>query len=127
MNFELKILLPVSSEKVYNAWLDSKHHSLMTGGTADMSAKTGRSFSAWDGYITGQNLELVPSEKIVQSWRTTDFKSTDADSKLEIRLNPVSTGCELTLIHSNIPDGQPDYEQGWKEHYFEPMAEFFKA
>jgi hypothetical protein len=32
----------------------------------------------------------------------------------------------LTLIHNNIPKGQSDYEQGWINHYFEPMKTYFK-
>ncbi|MBK9523521.1 MAG: hypothetical protein IPO39_01940 [Bacteroidetes bacterium] len=38
--------------KLYQMYLDSKQHSLLTGGgKAKISAKTGISFSAWDGYI----------------------------------------------------------------------------
>ncbi len=125
--FELKITLPASPKDIYDAWLDSEKHSLMTGGSAEVSTEPGALFSAWDEYISGKNLELIPHEKIVQSWRTTEFQEHDDDSKLELILVPVSSDCELTLIHTNIPDNQPDYEQGWKEHYFEPMMKFFVA
>ena len=84
--FEIKITFPASPKDIYVAWLDSKKHSLMTGGTADVSAEVGVSFTAWDGYIAGQNLDLRPHGRIIQSWRTTDFQEQDEDSKLEIRL-----------------------------------------
>jgi activator of HSP90 ATPase len=65
------------------------------------------------------------NRKIVQSWRTVEFGETDADSRLEIILEPKGDGTVLTLRHSEIPDGQPDYEQGWRDNYFEPMHNYF--
>jgi len=39
----------------------------MTGGQASMSDEIDAEVSAWDGYITGRNLELVPRERIAHS------------------------------------------------------------
>lgn len=99
----------------------------MTGASATGAAEVGAKFSAWDGYIYGKNINLVPNRKIVQLWRTTEFKETDEDSILETELK-VSSGdsCDLTLKHSNIPGNQPDYKQGWIDYYFKPMQEYFK-
>jgi activator of HSP90 ATPase len=72
-----------------------------------------------------ENRQLVPNEEIVQTWRTSEFKEEDADSELIVRLAPVDGGSELTLIHNEIPEGQPDYEQGWIDHYLNPMLEHF--
>ena len=66
----LKETFNVSPEILYNAWLDSKEHTEMTGGQAVCSSETNGNFSAWDGYITGFNISLEPHKKIVQSWRT---------------------------------------------------------
>lgn len=117
----------VSPKLVYEAWLDSKLHSEMTGGEAECSSKIGGSFTTWDGYISGENINLRENEEIVQAWRTTEFSDTDPDSMLTITLKPLSTGCELTLFHENIPLGQSNYELGWIEHYFEPMAAYFTS
>lgn len=122
----LTLLLPVPPDKVYKAWLNSKEHSLMTGGEAKITAAEGKSFTAWDGYISGKNIELIPSKKIVQTWRTTEFDEHDEDSNLEILLEPHAEGCKLTLHHTNIPQGQTQYKSGWLEHYFEPMKEYFR-
>lgn len=41
-------------------------------------------------------------------------------------LEPVEGGTKLTLRHTNVPDGQLEYEQGgWEESYFEPKREYF--
>jgi activator of HSP90 ATPase len=127
-SFELHCVLPAAPREVYDAWLSSQAHSAMTGGEAHMSGKVGGRVSAWDGYITGENLELEPGRKIVQSWRTTQFGERDPDSKIEVTLAPDAEGCKLTLRHSDVPDGQTSYERGgWRNHYFEPMRAFFAA
>ena len=111
---------------IYNAWLDTEKHTQMTGGAAFCTNQVGERFTAWDGYITGKNLKLIDNQLIIQSWKTSEFDSTDEDSKLEIRLSKITNGTQLTLIHTNIPQGQLQYKKGWIEHYFTPMKEYFK-
>src|SRR6266849_984319 len=124
--FTLTTAIPASAQEIYDAWLDSLAHSKMTGGEASMSDEIGAEVSAWDGYITGRNLELVPGERIVQSWRTTQFTDEHEDSTITVTLEEVEDGTLLTLVHSNVPDGQMSYEQGgWQERYFVPMKEYF--
>jgi len=126
---KLTVTLPVSPKKIYDAWLNSKAHSAFTGGKASASSKVKGKFTAWDGYITGKNLELKAGKKIVQTWRTTEFPETAPDSLLEVSLAPKAGGkTTLTLVHTNIPKGQgKQYKSGWKEHYFEPMKAYFSA
>lgn len=123
--FELKRTFPATPARIYKAWLTSKGHTAMTGGKAACSPEEGASFTAWDGYISGRNIKLVPDSEIVQSWRTTEFDESDPDSELIVRLAPVEGGTELTLIHNKIPQGQPDYKKGWEDHYLTPMAAYF--
>jgi len=40
----------------------------MTGSPAHVDGDAGGAFSAWDGYIFGRNLELIPDQCIVQAW-----------------------------------------------------------
>ena len=122
---ELKCIIPASPREIYDAWLNSEGHTAMTGGKAVCSMEEGAAFTAWDGYISGRTIKLVPNEKIVQSWRTSEFAEEDPDSELTVRIAPVDEGSELTLIHNEIPEGQPDYEQGWIDHYLNPMLEHF--
>jgi uncharacterized protein YndB with AHSA1/START domain len=124
--FTLTTTIPASPQEIYEAWLDSVVHSEMTGSEASMSEETGAQVSAWDGYITGRNLELVPGERIVQSWRTTQFTDEHEDSQIIVTLKAVEDGTLLTLEHTNVPDAQKSYEEsGWQKHYFDPMKEYF--
>lgn len=97
----------------------------MTGGKARTSARVGAAFTAWDGYATGKNLELVPAARIVQSWRTTDFDDGDPDSKITITLKAVAGGTKVTLLHTRIPGGRDDFRDGWRDYYFQPMKAYF--
>ncbi len=124
--FTLTTTIPASPEEIYQAWLDSLAHSEMTGGAANMSEQIGAEVSAWDGYISGRNLELVPDQRIVQSWRTSEFADEQGDSVITILLQEADEGTLLTLEHSNVPDEQRSYEEtGWQENYFEPMVVYF--
>ena len=82
-SFTLSEIIPAPPAAIYDAWVNSRAHSEMTGSKATQSPRIGANVSAWDGYITGKNLELVPGQRIVQSWRTTKF--TDDDPRFENR------------------------------------------
>ena len=124
--FTLTTTIPASAQEIYDAWLDSLAHSEMTGGEADMSDEIDAEVSAWDGYITGRNLELIPGERIVQSWRTTQFADEHEDSIITLTFEEAGDGTLMTLVHSNVPDEQTSYElSGWQEHYFAPMRNYF--
>jgi activator of HSP90 ATPase len=128
MSYEFKQsdTIPASPKAIYDAWLDSRGHTAMTGAPATASEQVGGGFTAWDGYIRGQNLELKSGKLIVQSWRTTDFTEDQEDSRITVSLAPVKGGTSVTLTHSNVPDDHKGYENGgWRDHYFEPMKKYF--
>lgn len=124
---ELAVVLAAPPERIYQAWLDPEEHTAMTGGEATADGRgVGATFTAWDGYISGKNLELEAGRRIVQSWRTSEFPDDSPDSRLELGLSAVSGGTELTLRHTAIPAGQSArYAGGWRDYYFAPMARYF--
>ena len=128
-SFEISTFFPgLSAAEIFNAWLESEAHSAFTGSPARVNPAVGGEFSAWEGYISGKTLEIEPSRRILQSWRTTEFPEGSPDSLLEISFEEIGDGTQLTLVHTNIPDGQgEDYRQGWEDYYFKPMQQFFSA
>lgn len=125
--FKISTKLPVNCETFFNAWLNSEKHSLFTGGKAKIVNTVGGKFSTWDGYITGTTIAIVPNKKIIQKWRTIEFPDDCSDSVLEILIEELAENrSKITLNHHHIPRGQGNnYKKGWREHYFEPMLEFF--
>ena len=125
VEFTVSDVIPATPEMIYTAWLDSETHEKMTGGGATASDEIGGSFSAWDGYISGENVALKANASIVQTWRTTEFKEEELDSNLEITLTPVDKSTEIPLTHTGLPEHGMQYRQGWVDHYFTPMKAYF--
>jgi activator of HSP90 ATPase len=124
--FTMSIVLKAEPEKIFRAWLSTDGHAAMTGSPARVEPRVGGTFTAWDGYISGKTLELKPYTRILQAWRTTEFPDGSPDSRVEVLLEAVEGGTKLTLVHSNMPEGQADsYKKGWEEFYFEPMKKYF--
>ena len=124
--FTLSIILNAPAKEIYNAWLSTEGHTAMTGSAAKVQKKAGGKFTAWDGYIFGKTLELQPTCKIVQAWRTTEFPEDAADSRVEVLLEENDGKTKLTLKHTDMPEDQVDsYKQGWEDFYFKPMKDYF--
>ncbi len=125
-SIQLSTTLPAAPEDIYLGWLSSREHSAFTDSPADIDARIGGKFTAWDGYIMGSTLELKPYERIIQSWRTTEFPEGSPDSRLEVQLEAVEDGTKITLIHTEVPEGQGQmYYDGWEDFYFKPMLEYY--
>lgn len=122
----LSIELPVEPRRLFEAWLSSKEHSAFTGSPADITPELGGHFSAWDGYISGRTIGMKPHWRILQTWRTTNFRPNDPDSLVEVLFEKTANGCTLTLNHTKLPQGQGEtYKKGWIDFYFTPMTNYF--
>lgn len=122
-----KILIPAEPDKVYEAFIDAKKHSAFTGSKATCDPTVGGEFTAWDGYISGRNLELEQGKKIVQEWKTTEWPEGYPPSRLELTFKKTKQGTEITMIHSDVPAEQAaDIKQGWIDFYWQPLKKYFK-
>jgi activator of HSP90 ATPase len=121
------LVIPTSPVALYEAFMDAKKHSAFTGSKATCNAKVGGKFTAWDGYISGKNLELVRGKKIVQEWITTDWPRGYSPSRLELTLRKVKEDTEISMVHSTVPAEQAEaLKQGWHDFYWEPLKEYFR-
>lgn len=117
------VTFKASPYEIYEMLMNSRKHARFTGARASISRKVGGKISAYDGYITGTNLELKPDRKIVQAWHASDWPA-DHLSWVTFRLVRVKHGTHLLFTHRGVPD--EDYEsikQGWIDNYWMPMKE----
>jgi uncharacterized protein YndB with AHSA1/START domain len=118
--------IPAAPTTLYLAWLNSEQHSAMTGGTAKIDPQVGGKFTTSDGYVTGKLVILDLGRRIVMSWRTSDFPREAPDSRVEAHFEALGGSTRLTILHTDIPEGQSEkYRASWNEKYFGPMRTFF--
>ncbi|HEX3696094.1 MAG TPA: SRPBCC family protein [Polyangia bacterium] len=125
-SLSLSELIPATEEEIYSAWLSSDQHSAFTGDEASIDPVIGGKHIAYGGYAQGAIVDLQPSRRIVQTWRTSDFPEGSPDSRLEVTLEPTVGGTMVTVLHTEIPEGQSDsYREGWVKYYFDPLKKYF--
>jgi activator of HSP90 ATPase len=122
-----KVMFKAAPKELFDLFLDSKKHSQATGGKAVASQKVGGSFTAWDGYIKGKNIAIVPDRMIVQAWRSGEFKKSDHDSVLILTFEKAPGGTLMTMIHAAVPDRKAaSFNKGWRTHYWQPIQKYLR-
>jgi activator of HSP90 ATPase len=115
------VTFKASPHEVYEALMDSKKHARFTGAGASISREVGGRFTAYGGSLQGENLELVPDAKIVQTWRSDDWPEGHY-SRATFSLAKVEGGTRLTFTQTGVPEEfYEDVKQGWIDYYWEPM------
>jgi activator of HSP90 ATPase len=115
-----------SPHEVYEALMDPEKHSELTDSVADINREVGGKFRIYDGDIEGENLELVPDRKIVQSWRFSDWPGGHY-SEATFSLEEVPGGTRLTFTQTGVPEQfYDDIDQGWRDYYWEPMKQMLE-
>jgi len=115
----------VSPHEVYETLMDSKKHARFSGSAARISRRVNGQIMAYDGYITGRNLELIPDRKIVQEWRAVDWQPNQT-SQVTFELSAIPAGTRLDFTHTGLPEGtEAEFTRGWIENYWEPMQKLF--
>jgi activator of HSP90 ATPase len=116
-----KVRFKATPREVYEALMDSEKHSDFTHSEAKISRHVGGEISAYDGWIEGKNVELLPDKRIVQQWRGADWPKGHF-SMATFELKEVDHGTELSFSQEGVPeDFYEDISQGWVDHYWTPM------
>jgi activator of HSP90 ATPase len=123
------VLLGAPPDALFDTYLDPRGHRAVTGGKVSVSARPGSRFSAFDGMITGQILEVLPKRLIVQRWRSCGWRTDDPDSILVLAFSPgrrAGTG-RIDLVHIGVPAHDHDgVVKGWRSYYWRPWRAHLK-
>jgi activator of HSP90 ATPase len=91
---------------------------------AEIAAEPGGAFRLFNGFIIGRNLELVPSERIVQAWRVA-YWPVGAWSIVKFVLVEQGSDTKIVFDHTGFPKGDGDHLlEGWNGNYWQPLAKF---
>jgi len=119
-----EIDLKATPQRIYEILLSSKDFAACTGMPAEIDPKEGGAFSMFGGMIVGRNIELVPSQRVIQAWRPADWPA-GLYSLVRFELKPRGSETTVVLDHSSFPAGGYDHlSAGWHEHYWEPLKKF---
>jgi activator of HSP90 ATPase len=123
-----------SPKRIYEALMDTKQFDKITqlsGATQSMhlgstpteiSPEAGGAFTLFGGHITGRNVELVPSQLIVQAWRAGNWDA-GIYSIARFELVAQGSGTKIGFDHTGFPNGEAkSLASGWKAHYWEPLG-----
>lgn len=124
MDFEYKLVIAADPEEVFAALTNPFQIEIWSGYPADMKAETGYVFSLWEGDITGVNLEVIPTRRLVQEWF---FGEQEEQSLVEIKLKKEGGKTLLELKHTHIPaEAYEEITEGWREYYLGSMKEMLE-
>jgi len=106
---------------VYDVHLDARRISAFTSSPCDLNPTVGGKFSFFNGHITGEFVELVPKQKIVEKWRFSNWPP-DYYSTVTMKFSKEKYGSMLHLSQTGVPtDDVERVEQGWSEHFWTRM------
>ncbi len=119
-------MFAASPHDVFEALMDSKKHSAFTQSKAVVNRKVGGNVTAYDGYISAQNVKLVKDKKIVQQWGCKDWPKGHYSTAV-FDLKKAGGKTQLTFTQTGVPEAHfESIAQGWKDHYWTPLKEFLE-
>jgi uncharacterized protein YndB with AHSA1/START domain len=127
-NISHRVVLSAKPKEVFIVLMDSDLHAKFTGEPAQINARDGGSFTCYDDYIKGVNLELKPGKRIVQAWRSKGWpKGTYSIVTFSLNAKPGGK-TELRFLQVGVPaDDYAAKNKGWRTHYWEPLKRFLEA
>jgi len=123
--------LNASPKRVYEAFTNKKDLEMWMADHYEIELRKGGKYKMGlesDGYAaTGEFLEIVPNEKIVYSWKMTEYdentkkpnpnSSMDKPTKVTLKFEKAGNrGTKITLIQEGFPEKEEQYymhEVGW--------------
>ncbi|KAL7752682.1 Co-chaperone [Sorochytrium milnesiophthora] len=114
-----------SAQDVYDVLVHPERVKQWTQGQGESQPEVGGKFSLYGGVVSGEYVELVPGQKIVQKWRLRDWPK-DAMSTVTLVLTQTSNGTNVALTQTGVPGGEGDKtSHNWKNMVFNRIKTTF--
>ena len=126
-DLQLHVQLSAEPTIVYDTWLHPVQHGVITEAFASIDGREEGQYQLWGGVVQGRFTYLERPKSIVQTWKTSEFSSSESPSQLTLGFKSHHFGTRLLITHEKIPKRM--YEQfryGWENFYF-PRLEFYFA
>jgi activator of HSP90 ATPase len=121
------VVINAPPKKVYAALIDEKKHAKFSGEPATISRKVGGAFACYGGYVSGINVDLVPSKRIVQAWRSKAWPAGTFSIASFAFSRQAGGKTKLAFTHVGVPAFDfKDINQGWRTFYWNPIKAYLK-
>jgi uncharacterized protein YndB with AHSA1/START domain len=126
-NLKQNVTIRATPHAVYSALVDPKEHAKFTGAKAQMDARPGGHFTAYNKDLEGHVLELIPDRRIVLAWRANGWpKSHWSIAQFVLTKSGKSTKLEFSQFGVPLSDWG-GIVQGWKQFYWAPLKTYLEA
>jgi len=127
MSIHQQATIPADPQRVYQVLADAEALSALSGKNGKVARTEGEEFVAFDGSVTGRQIELVPGIRIVQAWRFPQWAPGE-HSLVTFTLTAVDGGTRLTIDQHGEPNNWHDHlAANWPTFYLTPLTEHFAA
>jgi len=119
-------MINASPAEVWRALTDPEVIELWSDADAEFEPVVGAEYALWDGSICGEIVEVVPRQKLVQTWQPDNWERDD--SIVTFTLTPVGKKTRVDLLHENVEDS--DYagtSEGWDVYYLGAIKRLFST
>ena len=123
-----EISISANPQRIYEALTCAKQFGEFTGALAEIDPVSGGQFSCFGGMITGQTIEAIPGNRLVQAWRVSNWEpGIYSIVKFEFE-KIIDTETKLIFDHTGFPEEHRDHlDQGWHDRYWEPLKKYLNA
>lgn len=127
MTIQQDVTINATPDAVYEVLTNAEKFSEMSGGRpAEISSDVGGEVSLFGGVISALNIELVPGERLVQTWRSADWPA-GVHSIIRFELSAKGPGTKLRFTQSGHPkEAAAHLSEGWNQMYWGPMNALFE-
>ena len=124
----LEVTIPKAApEQVYELLTNGAKFGGATGRPAKGGEAPGAYFTLFDGWLEGRQVELVPSTRISQAWRFTDWEP-GIYSMVRFTLTAEGDGTKMALFQDGVPENVHEHVRtNWTAFYFEPLIKHFSG
>jgi len=119
--------LPARPATVFKALTDSKVQTVWTNAKATGQGSVGSKFTMFNGFITGQYLDLQPGRRILEEWRTRGWPRGAPPSIVEITLEEKGEETTVITVQSLVPSGRIEAIASiWRDRYWRLLRTYLE-